>query len=41
MPLARPPEYGRAVADAVYDAMIATLNAPREDLLTISRYLII
>ncbi len=31
MPLARPPEYGRAVADAVYDAMIATLDAPRED----------
>ncbi len=39
MPLARPPENGRAVADAVYDAMIATLNAPREDLLTMSRYL--
>jgi hypothetical protein len=41
MPLAPPPEYGRAVADAVCDAMIATLNAPRENLLTMSRYLII
>jgi 4-oxalocrotonate tautomerase len=38
MPLARidlltgkPPEYGRAVADAVYEAMIATLNVAKND----------
>jgi Tautomerase enzyme len=27
----KPPEYGRAVADAVHNAMIATLNAPKDD----------
>jgi 4-oxalocrotonate tautomerase len=31
LPAGKPPEYGRAVADVVYDAMIATLNAPRDD----------
>ena len=27
----KPPEYGRAVPDAVHNAMIATLNAPKDD----------
>jgi 4-oxalocrotonate tautomerase len=31
LPAGKPPEYGRAVADAVYEAMIATLNVPRDD----------
>jgi 4-oxalocrotonate tautomerase len=31
LPAGKPPEYGRTVADVVYDAMIATLNAPRDD----------
>jgi 4-oxalocrotonate tautomerase len=31
LPTGKPPEYGRAVAGAVYDAMIATLNVPRDD----------
>ena len=31
LPAGKPPEYGRAVADTVYDAMIATLNAPKGD----------
>ena len=38
MPLARidllagkPADYGRAIADVVYEAMIATLNAPKDD----------
>jgi hypothetical protein len=31
LPAGKPSEYGRAVADAVYDAMIATLNVPRDD----------
>jgi 4-oxalocrotonate tautomerase len=28
---AKPPEYGLAVADVIYEAMIATLNAPKND----------
>jgi 4-oxalocrotonate tautomerase len=31
LPAGKPPEYGRAVADAVYEAMIATLNVPTND----------
>ena len=31
LPAGKPPEYGRAVADAVYEALIATLNVPRGD----------
>ena len=31
LPAGKPSEYGHAVADAVYDAMIATLNVPRDD----------
>jgi phenylpyruvate tautomerase PptA (4-oxalocrotonate tautomerase family) len=31
IPAGKPPEYGRAVADVVYEAMIATLNAPKDD----------
>jgi 4-oxalocrotonate tautomerase len=31
LPAGKPPEYGRAVADIVYDAMIATLNVPEGD----------
>ena len=31
LPAGKPPEYGRAVADAVHNAMIATLNAPKDD----------
>jgi phenylpyruvate tautomerase PptA (4-oxalocrotonate tautomerase family) len=30
-PAGKPADYGRAVADVVYDAMIATLNAPKND----------
>jgi 4-oxalocrotonate tautomerase len=31
LPAGKPPEYSRAVADVVYDAMIATLHAPKDD----------
>jgi 4-oxalocrotonate tautomerase len=31
LPAGKPPEYKRAVADVLYDAMIATLNAPKDD----------
>jgi 4-oxalocrotonate tautomerase len=31
LPTGKPPEYGLAVADVVYEAMIATLNAPKND----------
>jgi 4-oxalocrotonate tautomerase len=31
LPAGKPPQYGRAVADVVYNAMIATLNAPKDD----------
>ena len=31
LPVGKPAEYGRAVADVVYEAMIATLNAPEND----------
>jgi 4-oxalocrotonate tautomerase len=31
LPVGKPPGYGRAVADVVYDAMIATMNVPRDD----------
>ena len=31
LPAGKPPEYGRAIADAVYEAMIATLNVPKGD----------
>ena len=31
LPVGKPAEYGRAVADVVYEAMIATLNAPQHD----------
>jgi 4-oxalocrotonate tautomerase len=31
LPTGKPPEYGRAVGDVVYDAMIATLNVPKDD----------
>jgi 4-oxalocrotonate tautomerase len=31
LPAGKPPEYGRAVADIVYEAMIATLNVPKDD----------
>jgi phenylpyruvate tautomerase PptA (4-oxalocrotonate tautomerase family) len=31
LPAGRPADYGRAVADVVYEAMIATLNAPKND----------
>ena len=31
LPAGKPPEYGRAIADVVYNAMIATLNAPKND----------
>ena len=31
LPAGKPPEYGRAVADIVYNAMIETLNAPKDD----------
>ena len=31
LPAGKPPEYGHAIADVVYNAMIATLNAPKDD----------
>jgi 4-oxalocrotonate tautomerase len=31
LPAGKPAEYGQAVADVVYEAMIATLNAPKND----------
>jgi len=31
LPAGKPAGYGRAVADVVYEAMIATLNAPKDD----------
>jgi 4-oxalocrotonate tautomerase len=31
LPAGKPPDYGLAVADVVYEAMIATLNAPKND----------
>ena len=31
LPAGRPADYGRAVADVVYEAMIATLKAPKDD----------
>jgi 4-oxalocrotonate tautomerase len=31
LPAGKPADYGRAVADVVYEAMIATLNAPTND----------
>ena len=31
IPAGKPPEYVRAVADVVYEAMIAILNAPKDD----------
>ena len=31
LPAGKPPGYGPAVADAVYEALIATLNVPRGD----------
>ena len=31
LPAGKPAGYGRAVADVVYEAMIATLNAPEND----------
>jgi len=31
LPAGKPADYGRAVADVVYEAMIATLNAPKDD----------
>ncbi len=31
LPAGKPPDYGRAVADIVYEAMVATLNAPKGD----------
>src|ERR1700720_4483516 len=31
LPASKPVDYGRAVADVVYEAMIATLNAPKND----------
>jgi 4-oxalocrotonate tautomerase len=31
LPAGKPAGYGRAVADVVYEAMIATLNAPKND----------
>ena len=31
LPAGKPPEYSRAVADVVYNAMVATLNAPQDD----------
>src|SRR5215472_7265785 len=31
LPAGKPPEYSRAVADVVYNAMVATLNAPKDD----------
>ena len=31
LPAGKPASYGRAVADVVYEAMIATLKAPKDD----------
>jgi 4-oxalocrotonate tautomerase len=31
VPVGKPASYRRAVADVVYDAMVATLNAPKDD----------
>ena len=31
LPTGKPAEYGRTAADVVYEAMIATLNAPKDD----------
>jgi 4-oxalocrotonate tautomerase len=31
LPAGKPADYGRAVADVVYEAMVATLNAPEND----------
>jgi 4-oxalocrotonate tautomerase len=31
LPAGKSPEYGRAVADVVYETMVATLNAPKDD----------
>jgi 4-oxalocrotonate tautomerase len=31
LPAGKSPEYGRAVADVVYEAMVAALNAPKDD----------
>jgi 4-oxalocrotonate tautomerase len=31
LPAGKPAEYGRTAADVVYEAMIATLNAPKDD----------
>ena len=31
LPAGKPADYGQAVADVVYEAMIATLNAPKGD----------
>lgn len=31
LPAGKPASYGRAVADVVYDAMLTTLNAPKND----------
>ena len=31
LPAGKPAEYGHAVANVVYEAMIATLNAPKDD----------
>jgi len=31
LPAGKPADYGRAVADVVYEAMVAALNAPKND----------
>lgn len=31
LPAGKPADYGRAVGDVVYDAMVATLKAPKDD----------
>ena len=31
LPAGKPPEYSRAIADVVYNAMIATLSVPKDD----------
>jgi 4-oxalocrotonate tautomerase len=31
LPAGKPPEYGRTAADVVYEAMLATLDAPKGD----------
>jgi len=35
LPAGKPPEYSRGVADVVYNAMIATLNAAKDDRLQV------